>query len=357
MRILIDLGHPAHIHYFKNFVKIMKAKGHEFAIVARDKEVLHSLLNHYNFQYISRGKGRNSLIGKLFYILYADYIIYKVALRFKPDLFLSFSSTYAAHVSKLVGKPHIAFDDTEHAKLELLMYTPFSDVIINPKCYWKKFSNKQIFIDTFFELCYLHPKYFKTDLNILRQYNIFPNEVFFVLRFVSWNASHDIGAKGISNEMKLTLVKKLETKGKVLISAEGSLPEELEKYRLKINPIHLHDILSQCSLYVGEGATTASECVALGVPAVYVNSLNAGTLQEQSDEYGLISVRTSEDLERIFDNCVENISENKEKMVKLKSKLLQNKIDGTAFLVWFIENYPESKQIMKKNPDYQYKFR
>jgi len=27
------------------------------------------------------------------------------------------------------------------------------------------------------------------------------------------------------------------------------------------------------------------------------------------------------------------------------------------FLVWFIENYPESNKIMKENPDYQYNFR
>jgi len=37
--------------------------------------------------------------------------------------------------------------------------------------------------------------------------------------------------------------------------------------------------------------------------------------------------------------------------------MLSEKIDVTAFMVWLIENYPESAKIMKKDNDYQYKFR
>ena len=38
-------------------------------------------------------------------------------------------------------------------------------------------------------------------------------------------------------------------------------------------------------------------------------------------------------------------------------EFIQDKIDLTAFLVWFIENYPRSVQVMKESPDYQYKFK
>ena len=33
--------------------------------------------------------------------------------------------------------------------------------------------------------------------------------------------------------------------------------------------------------------------------------------------------------------------------------MLADKIDVTAFLAWFVENYPGSAKIMKENPDYQ----
>jgi hypothetical protein len=37
--------------------------------------------------------------------------------------------------------------------------------------------------------------------------------------------------------------------------------------------------------------------------------------------------------------------------------MLRDKIDVTAFMVWFIENYPDSVNIMKENPEYQDRFR
>ena len=37
--------------------------------------------------------------------------------------------------------------------------------------------------------------------------------------------------------------------------------------------------------------------------------------------------------------------------------MLADKIDVTAFMVWFIENYPGSFRIMKEEPDYQYRFK
>ncbi len=113
-----------------------------------DKEVLASLIvrKGYGCQLIRAGAGVKKInwSGKLFYIIfYADYIIYKVAKRFKPDLFL-IASTYAAHVSRLSGKPHIALDDTEHAKFELLMYPPFTDVILNLRYLEKVFRQADL---------------------------------------------------------------------------------------------------------------------------------------------------------------------------------------------------------------------
>ena len=39
MRVLFDMGHPAHVHLFKNIIKKLTADGHEVKITARDKEV------------------------------------------------------------------------------------------------------------------------------------------------------------------------------------------------------------------------------------------------------------------------------------------------------------------------------
>ena len=47
----------------------------------------------------------------------------------------------------------------------------------------------------------------------------------------------------------------------------------------------------------------------------------------------------------------------KEEWQNRRQKMLSEKIDVTAFMVWFIENYPESANIMANNPDYQWKFK
>jgi len=52
-----------------------------------------------------------------------------------------------------------------------------------------------------------------------------------------------------------------------------------------------------------------------------------------------------------------NDTNTKQVFAKRKEIMLADKIDVTAFFVWFIENYPESAEIMKSNPDYQYKFK
>jgi phenylacetate-CoA ligase len=47
----------------------------------------------------------------------------------------------------------------------------------------------------------------------------------------------------------------------------------------------------------------------------------------------------------------------KKSYLSKREKLLEDKIDVTAFMVWFIENYPKSVIKMKENLGIQYKFR
>ena len=272
MKIFIDIGHPAHVHYFRNFIKIMEGKGNSFFVCARDKEVAHALLNYYQIEYTSRGRGRKSLIGKFFYILEADYKIFKLGRKFNPDLFLSFGSAYTAQVSKLLRRPHIAFDDTEHAKFEHLMYVPFTDVILTPKCFNKNLGFKQIRFDGYMELCYLHPKYFNPNSSILNLLGVDKDEKYIIMRFVSWNASHDIGHSGLSLEMKYKAIKELSQHAKVFISSEGELPEDLIQYQIKIPVEKMHDALYYATMYFGDGGTMASESAVLGTPSILVSS-------------------------------------------------------------------------------------
>jgi predicted glycosyltransferase len=207
------------------------------------------------------------------------------------------------------------------------------------------------------ELFYLNPKYFKPDISIINSYGISATDKFYILRFISWNASHDIGQKGLSFASKIQLVQVLEKYGRVLISSESSLPPELANYQIKIRPEHLHHFLAFSSLYIGEGSTTASECAVLGTPSIYVNTLQVSNCIEQEEKYNLCYNLIDSDL--VIKKALEIITDEnaREKYQKRRRAMLKDKIDGTGFLVWFIKNYPLSEKVMRKDPEFQLRFK
>ena len=357
MKYLFDIGHPAHVHYFKNIMWALKRKGHEIRITTRDKEMSLYLLNKYGFEYTCTGQNKATILGKVSSLLKNDYIIYKEAKKFNPNILISFFLPFTAHVGSVLRKPVIGFTDTEHATLNILLAEKFTNIIVTPKCYKRNFpKNKHIRFSGNFELASLHPNYFNPDRSVIDYLGVKKDEKFVIFRFVSQAASHDIGNKGLSLEIKSKTVKEIAKYAKIFISSEGELPEDLIKYQIKIPPEKMHDALAYATLCLGEGATMASECAMLGTPAIYVNSLSAGTLEEQ-EKYGLIySYRSSNG---VIDKALEllEIQNLKEQWQMKKQKMLTEKIDVTAFMVWFIENYPESKKVMKKNPDYQMNFK
>ena len=356
MKILIDIGHPAHVHYFRNFIKIMQEKKHTLLVVARDKEVSQDLLKKYNISYVTRGKGGTGFLGKVIYLVKTNFILLFKALSFKPDVFLSFSSPYAAQVSWVLRKPHIGFTDTEHAKLGNFAFMPFTSHIITPKAFLSELGDKHIKFNGFMEQCYLDSKYFTASDDVSSLLNIEKTDKYFLLRFVSWGAVHDAGHSGLSDSAKLEIINTLSKKYKIFISSEAELPSKFMKYKLNVSSDKMHDVLKNATLFIGEGATMASECAVLGTPAIYVNSLSAGTLIAQEKSGSIFGFRNSDGvLEKALE--ILDMKNLKEKFQENKNILLKESIDVTAFIVWFIEDYPNSAKIIKENPNYLDRFK
>lgn len=51
MRVLVDIGHPGHVHFYKHAIWELQARGHEVLVSAREKDVTRALLDHYGFPY------------------------------------------------------------------------------------------------------------------------------------------------------------------------------------------------------------------------------------------------------------------------------------------------------------------
>ncbi len=357
MKILIDLNHPAHVHYFRNFIQIMQNKGHKIYVVSRDMEIMKQLLDFYNIKYFLRNKRPSAIIGKFIYVISAVIFIYRISIRLKPDIFLGFASFSTALTSFLMKKISITIDDTDHNAINHLLYKRFTDVLCTPSCFKKKILKNQIFFSGYMELSYLKSKYFKPDPNILNQMGIQSQGKYIILRFISWDASHDRGKVGLNDEFKWILIRELSNHAKVFISSEYELSGEFDIYRLLISAEQMHDALYYSSLVISEGATIASECACLGVPVIYVSSLQVCNCQEQEKDYSLVYNFCNQDgvLEKAKEILLD--SEMKSKNIIQRDKMLDDKIDVTDFFVWLIDKYPESLKIMIDNPDYQYHFK
>ena len=144
MKVLFDLGHPAHVHYFKNLIELLQKHGHKVLVIARKKDVTQKLLKNYKIPYKSRGEGSKTLIGKFFYLFKSNFKIYHYSRLFKPDIFVSFASPYAAQIAFYFNKPHIAFTDTENAKLGIGAFLPFTNAVVTPKTFKKPLGKNHI---------------------------------------------------------------------------------------------------------------------------------------------------------------------------------------------------------------------
>jgi predicted glycosyltransferase len=349
-RIIFDIGHPAQVHNFKCVHAQLLKDGWDSKYSVKNKEVALSLVKAYNIPHYrlfsnSKNNYKNIFLNFL-NVIYFGWI----CVISRPDIIVTRGSFHSIIISKILKISHIMLSDTEHSR----DFSKFADVVITNKSYRRDLGINQIRIDANIELFYLHPNKFVRKV----PHTSSSHSKKVLMRFVSWNAHHDLGMNGLSLEQKIEAVKEFSKYAVVHISSEKGLPIELESNKIRISPETMHDFISECDLVYGESATMASEAAVLGIPAIYHDNTGRGYTDEEED-FGLVFnySETKNDQNFAIQKGIEILNLAKEEISKRHEAFLKNKIDPTNFLVWFIENYPESKKIMKENPDYQYNFR
>ena len=351
-KILFDVGHPAQVHNFKNIYWDLEKKGWEGLFVTKDKEICVELLEKYNLPFIVLSKTKKGILKKILFLIRDIFRFSSIVKEFRPNIIINRMSIHSLIVSKILKINQISLADTEKS----LNFTLLSDTILTATSFEKDFGDKHLRYKANIELFYLHPNWFKPNNSIYELLNIDKKTRYVIVRFVSWDAHHDVGQKGFSYEQKVELVKKLSQKVKVFISSEIELPPELDKYQITIPIERIHDALYFASLYIGEGATMASESAMLGTPAIYVNSLNGAGIFKELEKEGLFYIIT--DGKEAISKAIDIVDNKSKEVYKIKKEnYINKKIDVTAFTVWFIEEYPKSIEILKNDPNYQSRFK
>jgi predicted glycosyltransferase len=358
MRIIFYLHHPAQFHLFKGVISHLQQK-HEILIVATKKDVLINLLEEHNFEFINiLPEGRkNNLFSIGLGLIKQDWRFYKICKSYKPNLLIG-TSTEITHIGRLLNIKSLFFLEDDLKVVPLLNYLafPFAHKIVAPKvCDLGKWKKKVIPYEGYQKLAYLHPNQF----NIKPQKN---HDKIALIRLSSLGAYHDIGIKGISHDLLDQIIKLLHEKDyKIYISSENELDKKYEAFKLKIKPSAMHEFMTKTSLLICDSQSMTVEAAILGIPNIRYSSFagKISVLEELEKKYELTYGIKSGDEEKLMNTLSEiiNDKEIKEKFIARKTTMLNEKIDVTSFLIWFIENYPESEKIMKDNPDYQLNFK
>lgn len=343
MRILVDIGHPGHVHFYKHVIWRLEEQGHDVLVSGRHKDVTLALLNHYDFRYQNLSATQSGYWGMLREFLQREWGLLRLIRQFNPDVVTEIGGLFIAPVCKLLRKPSIVFTDSEPVPLDKYLTYPFAGVICTPDCFMRDLGKRHLRYAGYHELAYLHPTYFQPDPTVLDELGVSASERFTVLRFVAWKATHDVGQHGFTYEIKRKIIQTMSRYGRVFITSESPLPLEFEPYRISIPPHRIHHVLYYASLFMGDGATMATEAGILGTPAIRSSSmaLNMGNFVELMNRYQL--VYSYSDPLKALQHAVELMeqADAKAEWGRRRERLLADKIDVTDFVCQMIEHYTD----------------
>ena len=365
MRILVELGHPAHFHLFKNVIKNLENNGNQVYVLIKTKDILANLLEESNIAYRNILQNQSKNRTKLITInkkQKRDWKVFWFTLFHRIDILIG-STPHVAHVGWLLKRHSIIFGEDDDAIVPQFgkITHPFAKEYLSPMvCNNGKFDKKSIKYNGFQKLAYLHPNQFTPQESIVTNY-FKSDRPYFLIRFAKLSAYYDINAKGITTSIAEQIIVILSPHGDIYITSERELEPQFEKYRLKINPLDIHHVMAFATLYIGDSQSMAVEAAMLGVPSIRFNDFagKISVLEELEHKYELtFGIKTSE-TEKLYDTIKSllNTPNLRQTFQSRRQKMLDDKIDVTAFFTWFIENYPESAKIIKQNPDYQYNFK
>jgi len=364
LNILFFLVHPAKFHFHRIQINTLISKGHNVEILITTKDILEDLVKEEGWAYTNIFPEGRKIPGLHVYaaafisLIRTVYRLWKFTKGKKYDLFIGDLLTI---LGRLKGVPSLyPTDDVLVQVPEQAIFLSTCNHIVAPQITdLGRYNSKKIAYDGHKALAHLHPNHFKPDKQCLPTGLL--DTPFFLIRCVGFGATHDIDRAGINDEVLKKLVQMLENNGKVLITSERTLPKKLEKYRIELRKTDISHYIFFADLFIGDSTTMGTEAAVLGTPSIEFDNYfeEIEQMKEIEQKYGLNFCIKPSEPEKLFKKIEEfiNTPNLKEEFRKRSRKLIADKIDVSAFLVWFMENYPESYATICKNSDYQYKFK
>ena len=333
-RIHFEVTHPAHVHLFRHAIRELAAD-HSVVVTSREKDLTTDLLDAYDIEHTvlsSKGMRKIDLITEW---IARDLRTLRYDYRYDPDVIVSRLNPTAVHAAVMTGAKSVVFHDHEGSNGLAELLAPFTDRFCTPATFEGDFGDSHRRYDGFQELAYLHPDRFTPDRSTLREHGVDPDEPYFVLRFVSMGAHHDVGLEGLSAATKRRLVEELSEHGEVYVSSEGPIPDELSAQELPVPPEAMLDLLYDASLMVTDSNTMATEAGLLGTPVVRSGAYASDEFSNFSTlaEAGLVDSvpEATETVDRALELAAD--PDANARWEQRRDAFLEDKIDVTEYII------------------------
>jgi len=273
MKVLIDAVHPADVWTLGAVEDKLLADGADTLWLSRPgKDSVVELIEARGRPHFPASNAGTTMFGLAAELLRRDRNAWRAVRRFKPDIILT-RSPAGVHAGRLTRTPVIYDTDDGHVAGFLFWVAgPFANLIASPTATERRYGKKHRRYRGYKELFYLHPDRFTPDPGVRDDLGLDESERLFVLRLTAFTASHDMSEAGMSREQINRVLAMMKPLGKVVISSESELPDDLAEMRITTPPERFHHVLAAADLVVGDSQTVCSEAGVVGTPSIRYNT-------------------------------------------------------------------------------------
>ncbi|MCA9668809.1 MAG: DUF354 domain-containing protein [Myxococcales bacterium] len=351
MNIIVELHHPGDPLFFQHPVAEWLVHGHQVTLINRDRgpmkqlvEALYPPPDGASFQVRTASRIARSNRLPLLEAARRHTAVTRAMLTRHADAVVSLFGVYA-QTAWLLRKPNVVFTDSEFQRFAHRIAHPFATAVVTPRCYRLDEGKKHVRYDGYHELAYLHPRRFSArPERALAEAGLDGRRPLCVVRFSDFNTSHDMLLRGLGEDERRDLVRRLRNVCDVVISFEGEPDEALRALCYKGPVERLHHLIAAAELCVSEGATVASEAAVLGVPTIFINPTSRCYLDEQRDRYALCtSARNYQEALPLVADMLYRLELEREAVRAewraSRARMLEDVIDVASFARDFVEQH------------------
>lgn len=367
MKYFFYFIHPAKFHAFRITINNLLKKGHQVDVVIITKDIVEDLVkaegwNYYNiFPEGRRIKFLHTYLSAAINLVRTLYRLFKYMKGKKYDLIITDDLVTIIGRIKRITTIFFTDDDIRAVPESVILIATANHILCPNVTYMGRFEKKKIGYYGLKSLAHLHPNSFTPDLSKLSVELQSDSKKYFLIRCVSATSTHDVGKKGLTDELLIQLVHKLSNVGKVLINTQRELPNELKKYVYPIDKMDMSHYIYFSKVFISDSTTMCAEASVLGTPSVEIDDWFADFEQYKilSDKYGLLQgFLPSQENEILthLEKLLSNQSLEEDFRIK-RMKFLDEHIDLSRFMIWLFENYPRSVNEFYKNKNIQLNFK